>query len=94
MACSAPDTNAAVVLVLGRGENYDITGKSEDGSWWRMCCFDGQEVWAKAEFVDTDGPVDGLPVAQAGPPSTYRSRHIDRYPPCHQLRHPQRQFHA
>lgn len=68
---SAPDATGDVVLVLGRGEEYDITGKSSSGEWLRLCCAQEREVWAFAEFVDTDGLIDSLPVAEAGPLSTY-----------------------
>ena len=63
---TGPDITYPVVMVLGRGEQYDVTGKSADGTWWRMCCIEGKEIWAKAEYVDTDGLTDALPVAQAG----------------------------
>lgn len=63
---TGPDITFPVVMVLGRGEQYDVTGKSADGAWWRMCCIEGKEVWTKAEYVDTDGLTDALPVAQAG----------------------------
>lgn len=63
---TGPDITFPVVMVLGRGEEYDITGKSADGAWWRICCVQGKEAWTKAEYVDTDGLTDSLPVAQAG----------------------------
>jgi SH3-like domain-containing protein len=64
---TGPDTTYPVATVLGRGEDFDITGKSSDGTWWRICCLvDLQEVWVAAEFADSDGPTDNVPVAQAG----------------------------
>ncbi len=64
---TGPDTTWPVATVLGRGEDFDITGKNADGTWWRICCLvDLQEVWVAAEFADSDGPVDNVPVAQAG----------------------------
>lgn len=68
-----PDTNAGVVLVLGSGEEYHITGKSVDGQWWRLCCALGKEVWAKAEFIDTSASPDSIPVTEPGDLSTYAS---------------------
>lgn len=62
-----PDTTYDVVVILGRGEEFDVTGKSDDGAWFRICCtIEGAEAWVKAEFLDTDGATDPLPVAQAG----------------------------
>lgn len=63
---SGPDTTFGVVMVLGRGEQYDVTGKSADGTWWRLCCVENKDVWAKAEFVDVATSTEGVPVAQAG----------------------------
>ncbi len=63
---TGPDTTYPVVMILGRGEEFDITGKNADGTWLRICCVQGQEAWLSAEFVDTDGAIDPLPVAQAG----------------------------
>lgn len=64
---TGPDTTYPVATVLGRGEDFDITGKSSDGVWWRICCLvDLREVWVAAEFADSDGPTDNVVVAQAG----------------------------
>ncbi len=64
---TGPDTSFPIATVLGRGEDFDITGRSDDGAWWRICCLvDLREVWVNAEFADSDGPTDRVPVAQAG----------------------------
>ncbi len=63
---SGPDTTFGVVIVLGRGEEYDVTGKSGDGSWLRLCCVENKDVWTKAEFVDVATSTEGVPVVQAG----------------------------
>lgn len=61
-----PDTTFNVVTILGAGESFDITGKSADGSWLRLCCMNQQEAWVKADFVTVSGSLDALPVAQGG----------------------------
>lgn len=63
---SGPDTTHSVVMILGKGEYFDITGKSADGGWVRVCCISQQEAWVKLEFLDVNGSLDALPVAQAG----------------------------
>jgi len=63
---TGPDTSYGVVMILGAGENFDVTGKNADGSWLRICCVQQQESWIKAEFVNVTGSLDTLPVAQAG----------------------------
>ncbi len=65
-ARSGPSTDFGVVMILGLGENYDITGKSADGTWWRVCCVEGQEVWVSRDLLDATGNTESLPVAQAG----------------------------
>lgn len=66
-ARSGPGLDFDVVAVVERGEEFDITGKSADGQWWRVCCTaDGETVWIIDQLVDTDGPVDAVPVVDAG----------------------------
>jgi SH3-like domain-containing protein len=65
-ARSGPGLDFDVVAVVERGEEFDITGKSADGQWWRVCCTaDGETVWIIDQLVDTDGPVDAVPVVDA-----------------------------
>ncbi len=64
---TGPGTDFDVVTMVERGAEYDIIAKSSDGAWWQVCCVDGAEVWIIGEYVDTDGPVDSVPVA--GQPS-------------------------
>lgn len=61
-AREGPGTNYPVVMVLGRGEEFQITGRSADDKWWRICCVDGNDVWVVAEFVDTEGAVDAVAI--------------------------------
>ncbi|RIK50518.1 MAG: hypothetical protein DCC57_11910 [Chloroflexi bacterium] len=60
---SGPSTDFEVVTTVERGAEYDIVGKNSDGSWWQICCIDGGAAWIIGEYVDTDGPVDSVPLA-------------------------------
>ncbi|MCC6168192.1 MAG: SH3 domain-containing protein [Caldilineaceae bacterium] len=60
---TGPSTDYEVVNTVERGAEYDIVGKNGDGSWWLICCVDGGEAWIIGEYVDTDGPVDSVPLA-------------------------------
>lgn len=60
---SGPGTDFDIVTMVERGAEYDIIGKNSDASWWLICCVDGAEAWIVGEYVDTDGPVDSVPVA-------------------------------
>ena len=45
-----PDTTYAVVGYATVGQEYDITGRNTDGSWWRIE-FEGENAWIYAPFV-------------------------------------------
>ena len=59
---TGPGTEYEVVTMVERGAEYDIVAKNSDGSWWKVCCIEGAEAWIISEYVDTDGPVDSVPV--------------------------------
>jgi uncharacterized protein YraI len=61
-----PGTDFAIVTIVDRGYELEITGKNSAGDWWRVCCVGEQAGWIAAEFVDTDGPVDQVPLAEGG----------------------------
>jgi hypothetical protein len=63
---TGPDITFPVVIVLGRGEEYDVTGKSADGTWLRVCCVEEKDAWVSSEFVDVAESMEGVNVAQAG----------------------------
>lgn len=66
-ARTGPSTDFDIVATVERGDEYDIVGKNSDGSWWQVCCIAGADAWIIAEYVDTDGPVDSVPVAGQQP---------------------------
>lgn len=53
-----PGTNYAVVGEVRTGEQITVTGRTESGDWWRVCCPSGQdaESWVSAQFVDLQLP--------------------------------------
>ena len=69
----------ALNLRVGPGTNYDIidqvlieqrfriTGRNEAGDWLRICCPAGEntESWINAAFVQSNLPIEDLPVIQA-----------------------------
>ncbi len=63
---SGPGTQFQVITMVERGQEFDIVGKNPAGTWWQICCVEGQTAWIIGEYVDTDGPVDGVPVT-SGP---------------------------
>lgn len=45
-----PGTNYGVIGYATTGQEYDITGKNTDGTWWRID-FEGDDAWIYAPFV-------------------------------------------
>ena len=74
-----PDTTYAVVGYATIGQEFDITGRNTDGSWWRIE-FEGQNVWIYAPYVTAVNakgiravPTPVPPTATPGPvPSSSR----------------------
>ncbi len=64
-----PGTDYDIVAGVERGAEFDIVGRNADGSWWQVCCFDGASAWIIAEFVDTLGNVDVVPVVDPNNPT-------------------------
>jgi uncharacterized protein YraI len=71
---SGPGTQFDIVATAERGAEYDIIARNPAGDWWNICCINGIAAWVIADFVDTDGAVDGVPIsggasAQAAAPT-------------------------
>ena len=57
---SGPGTSYDIVGAATEGGEFEITGKSPDGEWWRID-FDGQSGWIYAPYV-TAANVEDVPV--------------------------------
>lgn len=58
-----PGTNYGLAGTVSQGQTFDVIGKSPDGTWWQICCVNGQQVWIFGELVVTEN-VGGVAVAQ------------------------------
>jgi uncharacterized protein YraI len=67
-ARTGPGTDFTIVTILGRGEEFKISGRDVTGKWWRVCCIEGEEAWIVTDFVDTDGAVDSVMLADENTP--------------------------
>lgn len=70
-----PGTNYGVVGSLAQGETAKITGKNQDGSWFKIET-DSGEAWisGSADLVEVDQSLlSGVPVAEAPPAPRYDS---------------------
>ncbi len=60
-----PGTNYAVIASASTGDSFDITGKNEDGTWYEVCCFAGDESgWLSASLVTVEGDAAAIEVAE------------------------------
>jgi hypothetical protein len=59
---TGPGTTYDVVATVERGQEFNIFGRNADSSWWFVCCVQSDYVWIINELVDTDGPVDTVPI--------------------------------
>lgn len=51
-------------LRLGmRGDEFTIIGRSADDLWWQICCVEELPAWVSKTYVEADGPVDAIPIA-------------------------------
>ena len=69
-----PSTAYPILGQVRAGDDVEILGKNEEGSWWQICCLgdgatgDKQPGWMAAEFVDPSfgaADADSIPVAEA-----------------------------
>ncbi len=65
---AGPGTNYNLVGQANRGEELAIVARDGAGEWFQVCCVNGQEVWIAGFLVETQGPVEGVAVAQNIPP--------------------------
>lgn len=64
---SGPGVNYTVIGYATSGQEFDITGKNADGTWWRID-FEGENAWIYAPYV-TDFYADRIrPVPTPVPP--------------------------
>ncbi len=60
---TGPSTDFEIMTVVDRGEEYEIIGKNGGGDWWQVCCVDDVPGWVAVDFVDADGAVESVPLA-------------------------------
>ena len=64
-ARKGPGTNYGKIGQIYIGDSLDVRGKNEDGSWYLVCCVNGDEAWVTARFLELSGEVDALAVVEA-----------------------------
>lgn len=72
---TGPGTSYGLVGTATIGQKFDIKGRTDDKTWYLICCVNGQQGWVNTEFTDESNeelaPVVAAPepVAQAPAPT-------------------------
>lgn len=68
---SGPALDAPIVAKANPGDIFQVTGRSDDGEWWQICCVAGpadegdeatEKAWLSSVVVELDGNADAIPV--------------------------------
>lgn len=57
---AGPGSTFPVVAQAQAGDTFTVTGRSNDGTWWQICCVQDLPVWVAADLVSVSGPTDQL----------------------------------
>jgi hypothetical protein len=60
---SGPGTNYPLVGSAGAGRQYEITGRSPDGTWLEICCVKGAPAWVAKSVITVGGDAASVQVA-------------------------------
>lgn len=61
---AGPGTGYPVLATTKGGEEYAITGRSEDLQWVQVCCVAEARAWVSTQFAELPKPVDGYPIVR------------------------------
>jgi uncharacterized protein YraI len=64
---NGPGTTYGLVGTATVGERFEIKGRNSDGSWYLICCVNGQQGWVSGEFTDEDNEELAQVVAAPAP---------------------------
>lgn len=78
---AGPSTSYGSLGKLPEGTRLEVRGRLADSSWMRVCCWQGQEGWVAAQFLQLNVPVDSVAVDTSVPPTPTRAPTFTRVPP-------------
>lgn len=61
---AGPGTNFANLGRVYAGDSFIVLGRTAEGTWWQVCCFDDKTGWLYAPYVTTRGDWQILPTIQ------------------------------
>jgi len=71
---SGPALDAPIVAKADPGDTFQVTGRSDDGEWWQVCCVAGpadegdeatEVAWLSSVVAEIEGNADAVPVIGA-----------------------------
>lgn len=63
-----PSIAYPVVGQARAGDTFTVVGRNEPATWWRICCYNGREVWIAAQLVVPVGSMEEVVVIGAPAP--------------------------
>lgn len=66
-ARKGPSTSYGKIGQLFTGDSLEVLGKNESGTWYKLCCVNGEQAWVAAEFLSLSGDAASVPVVEAPP---------------------------
>lgn len=76
---SGPALDAPIVAKANPGDSFQVTGRSDDGEWWQICCVAGpvdqgdeasERAWVSSVVIETIGNADAVPIIEPLLPTT------------------------
>ena len=68
---SGPGTDYPIAGQASQGDQVTLLEQNADGTWYKVCCSNDNEVWIAGFLLDIDGDAAGLPKAEGiAPPPT------------------------
>ena len=63
-----PGPGYPLVTKLDAGTDVTVVGRNHDGTWWKICCINGADVWIADAVVTVEGPIWTVPEVMNIPP--------------------------
>ena len=63
-----PGPGYPLVARIDKGTEITVVGRNASGTWWKVCCVNGADVWIADQVVTVTGPVWSVPEVTNIPP--------------------------
>jgi hypothetical protein len=67
---SGPGVNYPLVAQLGPDLPVSLVGRNPEGTWFRICCVNGADLWVATQHVLVFNDISQVPLINAEPPPT------------------------